>query len=207
MSEWFRNEDWSPEIEEQFFRKLSRARSQKAQYLRIQACYLSKKKPEIALSLLDRYFELGDHFGDAQAFVDQAHSFDALGDREQSAASFEKALLREQEFPNSLTQAGYEFPLFVAMHKMASKYGMAIEVTERYRAKAVFPVNLFCGFAASALISLELGSEREAADFARQALSAAAMQSPFPRHSSIGLVDNKYDEVKAQLQKLILGDK
>ena len=213
MSDWFRNTDWSPEIEDQFFRKLGRARSQKAQYLRIQASYLSEQKPEISLSLLDRYFELGNpstdpmtFVGQAQAYVDQAHAFAALGDWEKSAVAFEKALSREREFPNYLTQAGFEFPVFAAMHGMANRYELALRVIEDYRPRAVLPMEQFCSFAASALISRELGAEREAAGFAGQALSAAEAQSPFPRHSDIGLVDSKYDGLKAKLRELTLGD-
>jgi hypothetical protein len=207
MSDWFRNEEWSPEIEQQFFLKLDRARNQKAQYLRVQACHLSERRPEVALSLLDHYFQMEEQVDRAQAFVDRAHAFDASGDWEQSATSFEKALVREREFPNYLTQAGFEFPLFVATHKMTNRYDVAFRVIEDYRPKATLPKERFYSFAASALIAAELGSNPEGAEFARQALSAAAMQSPFPRHSDVGLVDSKYDGLKAQLQKLTLGDK
>jgi tetratricopeptide (TPR) repeat protein len=149
MSDWFRNEEWSSGIEENFFRKLGCARvHSKPQYLRIQACYLSERRPEIALSLLDRYFELGDQkenaaaFVDrAQAYVDQAHAYDALGNMEQSAASFEKALLYEREFPSVITQAGFEFPLFVASHKMTNQYEIALQTIEKYRPKARFRWN------------------------------------------------------------------
>jgi len=79
MSDWFRNEDWSPEIEEQFFRKLGRARSQKAQYLRVQAYTLRKTRPEIALKLLETYFATGDTSFVALAYDDQAAAYTALG--------------------------------------------------------------------------------------------------------------------------------
>jgi hypothetical protein len=76
-------------------------------------------------------------------------------------------------------------------------------VIEKYRPKAVFPVNLFQSFGASALIALELGSRQEGAEFARRALAAAAApRSPFPRHSDIGLVGSKYDDLRAKLQEL-----
>jgi len=212
MSDWFRNEDWSPEIEEQFFLKLGRTRTQKAQYLRIQASYLSERRPEVALSLLDRYFELRDISKDAatfvdqaQGYVDQAHAFAALGDWEQSAAAFEKALSRERDFPNYLTQAGFEFPVFAAIHRMTNRYAFALGIIEMYRPKATLPVERFCSYAASALIATELGAGQEAADFARQALSASVTQSPFPHHPGIGLVEGKHDGLKTQLQRLTLG--
>lgn len=52
--DWFRNSNWNDAIETAFFAKLRRARS-KAQYLKIQACTLAEKHPEVALRLLDQY--------------------------------------------------------------------------------------------------------------------------------------------------------
>jgi len=69
--EWFRNEDWSPTVEAHFFQKLARARD-KAQYLKLQAYHLTQRHPEVALTLLERYFALGEHFFDADALVVQA---------------------------------------------------------------------------------------------------------------------------------------
>jgi tetratricopeptide (TPR) repeat protein len=86
-----------------FFAKLKRARD-KAQYLRIQAGCLTRSRPQIALTLLERYLATGDNFGRAQAYVDQANALLALGEVERALASYELALAREQEFLN-LSQA------------------------------------------------------------------------------------------------------
>ena len=55
----------------QFEAKLKRAR-QKGQYIRIQACTLAEAHPEVALLLLEKYFEQEDRFDEAQAFVGRA---------------------------------------------------------------------------------------------------------------------------------------
>ncbi|WP_192814656.1 hypothetical protein [Treponema pedis] len=44
---WYRNEVWNDEIQKRFTDKLNKARSQKTQYLKIQAFYLLDKYPNI----------------------------------------------------------------------------------------------------------------------------------------------------------------
>ena len=70
-TDWFRNTTWNKSVERAFDEKLRRAK-RKEQYLRIQACTLARSYPEVALKLLDRYFELPDDFDHAQAHVDRA---------------------------------------------------------------------------------------------------------------------------------------
>lgn len=76
-AEWFRNARWNESVERSFNEKLRRAR-RKEQYLRIQASTLACSHPEVALRLLDRYFELPDDFDHAQAHVDRATALLAL---------------------------------------------------------------------------------------------------------------------------------
>ena len=74
-------------------KKLCRARN-KAFYLRVQAGHLVAADPKAALSLLDRYFALGDDLAKAQAFADQAKAYLALGAHEEALRSLENALQR-----------------------------------------------------------------------------------------------------------------
>src|SRR5687768_6384776 len=102
--DWFRDRDWNDAIARRFDEKLRRAR-RKAQYLRIQASTLARTHPNAALELLDRYFQLPDDFDHAQAHVDRAMAYQALGRIEDAVRAYEAALTREEVFPQLLTQA------------------------------------------------------------------------------------------------------
>jgi hypothetical protein len=56
-SEWFRNKRWSTEIEQSFFTRLARSRTQRDQNLVIQAVELVDSRPDVALRLIEVYFE------------------------------------------------------------------------------------------------------------------------------------------------------
>ncbi len=122
-TDWFRNTSWDEAIERAFDRRLRRARSSdRAQYLRIQACTLTSSHPEAALRLLDRYFQLPEVFDHAQAHVDCAEAFLALGRTEEAIAAYEAALEGEQARPNVLTQAYSYLPYLIATHKIRDRY-------------------------------------------------------------------------------------
>src|SRR5262249_42753365 len=125
--EWFRHADWNPEIEKEFFSRWARSKK-KAQYVRIQALTLSPTRPEVALNLLEKYFELGDHFDDASAFSHQADAYLALGQFDSALDSLEHGLDRESEYPNVRTEARFDYPFLVATSKRRERYERALMV-------------------------------------------------------------------------------
>jgi len=127
--DWYRNAEWNEAIAERFEAKLKRAR-RKAQYLRIQACSLARSEPRVALQLLDRYFELGDDFDQAQAYVDRATAYRSLGQLEHALKSYEQALRREAEFPNLQTQAYLELPFLIATSPIPERFDQAHALLE-----------------------------------------------------------------------------
>ena len=149
--DWFRNSDWNEEIEAAFVAKLRRARD-KSQYLRIQACTLTSTHPMVALKLLNQYFSLGDHLDLAQAYVDQATAYLAIGDVEQAIESYEAALTREHEFPNLQTHARLDLPFLIASRQIETLYDRALELLKMSEATLTFPVDSFRWHASHALI-------------------------------------------------------
>jgi tetratricopeptide (TPR) repeat protein len=135
---WFRNTSWDEDIETAFFKKLSRARD-KAQYLRIQASCLASIQPKVALRLLDRYFALGEHFDHAQAHVERANAYAALGDIDAAIISYDSALTREKAYPSLLTSAYLDLPSLIVAKQRREIYDRAIHVLTENKGRPAFP--------------------------------------------------------------------
>ena len=140
--DWFRNTEWNESIGRAFEEKLRRAR-QKSQYLRIQAHTLSGSYPTIALQLLERYFALGEKFDWAQASGDQAAALLSLGRIDDAISAYEKALQREEEFPNLKTQAYVELPFLIATRILRDRFDQATQVLQEHKSRPTWPVERF----------------------------------------------------------------
>jgi tetratricopeptide (TPR) repeat protein len=202
MTEWFRNTTWNASIERVFDDKLRRAR-RKEQYLRIQASTLARSHPDVALKLLDRCFSLPNDFDHAQAHVDRAAAYLALGRIAEALAAYEDALTRESVFPNLQTEAYIAFPYLVATRGVREHYARALELLLKHKSRLMFPVDHFRWHAARALIAAAALDARTAKGHSQQALDAVAREhSGFRYHPSVGLVTKQYDEVVKQLEAL-----
>jgi tetratricopeptide (TPR) repeat protein len=171
--------------------------------LRIQACTLARSHPNVALKLLDRYFELPDNFDHAQAHVDRATALLALGRVGDAISAYEAALAREAVFPSLQTQAYLNLPYTVATRGIREQYPRALELLHLHESRIMFPVDRFCWHAARALIAADTGEIEASQVHARRALEAAASDhSGFRYHPSVGLVTEQYDGVIAKLEAL-----
>lgn len=200
--DWFRNTAWSDDIARAFEEKLRRARN-KPQYLRVQASTLASTHPDIALKLLDRYFECHEDFEHAQAYVDRATALLVLGRIGDAIAAYEAALARESVFPNLRTQAYIELPFLVAARGIQAHYRRAKELLNLHESRLMFPVEFFRWNAAQALIATAAGESDIANCHAKRALVAAGREhSGFRFHPAVGLVTEQYDEMEKRLANL-----
>jgi tetratricopeptide (TPR) repeat protein len=201
-ADWFRNTKWDDVIERAFDEKLRRAR-RKEQYLRIQASTLARSHPEVALKLLDRYFELQDDFDHAQAHVDRATALLALTRVNEALAAYEAALAREAVFPSLQTQAYLDLPYIVATRCIRDQYQRALELLDRHESRLMFPVDHFRWHAAYALIAVATGEAEAVRNHAELALEAASRDhSGFRYHPSVGLVTPQFEAVVKKLEAL-----
>ncbi|MUV14519.1 hypothetical protein [Noviluteimonas gilva] len=200
-NDWYRNTDWNEAIAAAFEEKLRRARDKK-QYLRIQASTLAHSHPRVALALLERYFDLGEHFDHAQAHVDRATAHLALGDIDAAIRSYEAALAREAAFPNLLTVAYLELPYLIALHGIDARFEQAMDMLSASRERLMFPVERFEHHAARAIILAK--SDRAAARLeAKAALEVASEDhSGFRYHPTVGLVSEVHADALSRLRGL-----
>ena len=200
--DWFRNETWNDTIKSQFMAKLKRARH-KDQYLRIQANYLAESMPEVALDLLNQYFELNNPFNRAQAYCDRASAYIALGKLEEALDAYKSALEEESVVTNILTEAYIALPMLVAQNKMVKYVAEANEILDKHKDRPVWPVEHFQWHAAKSIFESELGNKEKASVQADLALNAAKIKkSGFRYHQNLGLVGKEHKNIVDRLKEI-----
>ena len=201
--DWYRNTEWSEETASAFEAKLRRARSQKEQYLRIQAGILAELNPEVTHALLDRYFTLPNQFDAAQAHVDRACAYVAQSKIYEAIAAYDRALVREAEHPGLLTGAYLELPYLIAIHAVEAEYGRALGLLEKHIGRLMFEIDYFKWNAAKAIIAVTQRNLPLAQVHAKVALDAAATShSGMSYHPTVGLVAGSLPEMQERMRKL-----
>jgi tetratricopeptide (TPR) repeat protein len=195
--DWFRNKTWNPRIEKAFFEKLSRARSQRDQYLAIQAIEIAPHKPKTALKLIDHYFETRKNdFDYVRVLMAKVDAQMALNNEVEAISVYKEILEREAEFPNTKTNAYVDYPYLVATRKYEDEYDSALEILETRKDDLVWPVSRFKWHASYALILFHRGNNSKAKEHAVLATeSARAKRSPFRYHRGLGLVGKEHKPV------------
>ena len=128
MIEWYRNTDWNDEIEEHFFEKLGKARSQRDQYIVLQAHHLVESYPSVALRLIDLYFESrSDDFDDDRARKVASSAHFALGGHVEALDNYLKALDAGNVERVMHVASPIEFAFLAARYRSTKHYAPALE--------------------------------------------------------------------------------
>jgi hypothetical protein len=195
--DWYRNNEWNDEIEVAFYEKLRRARSQRDQYIVIQASYLSDSFPLISLRLIREYFETRtDKYEDVRAYSARSCAFMSLGEIDNSMKAYRAVLKREDEFPNHQTTAYVDYPYIVATQAIETEYKNVVDVLNKYQCRLMFALDKFKWHASFALINND-------SQHAKLALDAADVKrSGFRFHQDVGLVGKEHANVIKVLCKI-----
>ena len=202
--DWYRNETWGPEVEREFFAKLSRARTQRDQYLVIQALSLVDKEPQVALRLIDQYFDTRTtEYDTLRALVVRAEAYVVLGDLTKAVEWYKAALRREDERPNNLSDTYIALPFLIAQSQLRDEYDYALELLIEHKERLTFPIDHFRWQASCALILEAQGLSDLARDHARLAVQIAGIRkSGFRYHQDLGLVGRRDDEVVKAMYRI-----
>lgn len=184
---WYRNSDWSPEIEARFEERLARSRNQKAQYLRIQGSILKERHPAEAVELLERCIAEGDPAFIAHAYAEMADAHYRLGDVDAAIRSFEAAMEQEAAQPMFRTNAPLDYALLVALHEQAERYDHALTVLDA-AGEGFLPSMSFEAATARALIHAARGETDSARSAATRALAQLDCAGPIPGYPEVGAV-------------------
>lgn len=168
--EWYRNRDWSPEIQADFERRIARSRTQKAQYLMLQGMALIERHPDVAASLLERSIALEDDFHLNQANCQLALARLAVNDVDGALKAYEDALEAQLRLPNVQTSAPLDYSFAVAWFGRKERYAIALPILEAIQ-PSIFPGANFQADTAHALILADMGkaerAKRKAVDVLR----------------------------------------
>ncbi len=199
--DWYRSREWNPDVARRFDEKLRRARS-KDQYLRIQAACLVDSHPEVALRLVERFFDLEDPFTPAQALDVKARALTRLGRIEEAWSAYESVLAAEQTLPSVRTNAFADMSVLAVTHGLTHHYDRVLEILSSSTKLMTFPVLGFINHACRAIILESRGMRTQATQERHSALQLASLHSSgLPNHRELGLVG----EQEAPLLRLLQG--
>jgi len=199
--DWYRNNNWNAEIEEKFFEKLSKSRSQRDQYIVIQAITLARKKPQAALNLIELYYNTKTtNYHDDQALLTRIDAHKTLGDESTVLSLYKNALALDISSINFKL----DFIFYVTAKHIETEYKAAYQLLPETLDDLVFIIDEFRWNFAKAILVYNQGNSLEATKYALKAIELSKIEkSGFKYHPSIGLVDKKYNYIIRILKDII----
>ncbi|MDX2219003.1 MAG: hypothetical protein SF172_08280 [Burkholderiales bacterium] len=203
--DWFRNSVWDEETARIFYTKLARAKSQRDQYLVIQAITLVDRHPEVTLSLVEEYFKTRrECYHDARAHSARAEAHLKLGDVRAAIAAMKAAMLAEAANPGFRTSCFVDLPYLIARESIREEYPYAIQTLSTHPVDdSEPPIHKFKWHAAKSVLSLDGGNPETVRHHAKLALACAQQRRPwFTLRAKLGLVESEHDKMIKRLREI-----
>lgn len=204
--DWFREPCLSEESRTEFERRLSRARSSRPEYLRIQAhSLLSAGSFDSALDLVDRI--RADHPDHLTAWIleQRGDCLRALRRSGEAIEAYVQALEEMKRDRGLLGNAHFSLAELVCEINRDDLYERTLGyLTEFWDSAPLFPAHEMQQFGWTAILLDRLGQSEEAKPPARRALAAVAKQrSKAANHPTLGLVGDSHPEMRRELERIV----
>jgi tetratricopeptide (TPR) repeat protein len=208
MTDWYRRTTWTKEGEEEYLKKLARARKwSRPQYLRIQAVELVSTEnlkllnvaEMLTQKLLDDYPENKSEMSSALKLLGDIYKLrKELG---KALEYYKKAIDFERKYPNSLTNAYLEYAELVVKLKMYENFDFAAKIVSKRIKDSILPIEKYKAYSILSIIHGYKDDKEKADQFAILAgKNASAETSGLRYHKFLGVVKDR-DDFLANLVK------
>ena len=203
--DWFRKPCLTADAKVEFEHRLSRARSSRPEYLRLQALSLQEAKAfEEALGMLNRIAATYPDHLPAWIHEGIARCLEALGRSDAAIESYIESIEIMKRHQGVQGDAHTSFASLVFRLGRADLYEKALGyLTDFWDPNPIFPVNEMQQFGWTAILLDELGHSSDAKPPAMRALAATTKQrSSAVNHPKLGLVEEQNKEMQNRLEQI-----
>ena len=208
MADWFRRKSWTQTDEEEFFKKLNRARKDgRAQYLKIQAVELVQTEDstllKIAEDLLDKMLTEypDDNFNKGSALHTLGDIYKLRENYQGAKDYYKQALDFEKVYPKVITQAYLEYAELVVKTGETTSFNEVEQILLERQSRLMFPIEKYKVNSLLSIINNHNNRGDEAIRFAELAeQSANAETSGLRYHQSLGIVKDRDTWLDKQVQ-------
>lgn len=206
MADWFRHRSWTQTDEEEFFKKLNRARKDgRAQYLKIQAIELvqteNKDLLKIAEDLLNKMLTEypDDNFNKASALHTLGDIYKLRDNYQKAIEYYKQALDFEKVYPNVITQAYLDYTELVVKTGDTASFDEVEQILRQRQPGLMFPIEKYKVNSLLSIICKHKNNSDEAKHFADLA-EQNADTSGLRYHKFLGVVKDRDVWLDKQVQ-------
>jgi tetratricopeptide (TPR) repeat protein len=209
MKDWYRRKSWTKSDEEDFFKKLNRARKDgRAQYLKIQAIELVETKDKVLLKVAEDLLNKmlteypDDDFNKGGALCTLGDIYKFQEDYKQAISYYKQALDFEKVYPNVITEAYLDYSELVVKTGDTTSFDEVEQVLLERQPDLIFPIQKYKVNALLSIINKHKNNHDKAkyfADLAEQ--SASAENSGLRYHKYLGVVTERDEWLEKNINK------
>ena len=199
MADWYRRKSWTQTDEEEFFKKVNRARKDgRAQYLKIQAIELVQTEDtellKVAENLLNKMLTdyPNDNFNKGSALHTLGDIYKLQENYQKAKEYYKQALDFERVYKNVITQAYLDYSELVIKTDDKSSFDEVEQILLEQQPKLMFPIEKYKVNLLLSIINKKKNKGDAAKRFAELAeQSANAETSGLRYHKYLGLVKER----------------